>query len=195
MDRIVFNVLVSLMSPPFTSTASDSILSIRPETVDDIDAVTQMTTAAFLDHPYSRQTEAAIIFGLRASGALAVSLVAELSGGIVGHIAFSPIRLSGEASNWFGLGPVAVIPSLQRIGIGSALIHAGLATLRFRNAGGCVLVGDLGYYRRFGFVQAQGLVLPGVPSEYFLALPFAIGPIVGEVSFHPAFDNDAPAAG
>ena len=51
---------------------------IRPETQADIDAITEITTLAFENHPFSRNTEQFIILALRAADALAVSLVADL---------------------------------------------------------------------------------------------------------------------
>lgn len=54
-------------------------------------------------------------------------------------------------------GPVAVLPDVQRHGIGSKLVLAGLAELRHRKAAGCALVGDPAFYTRLGFRQAVGL--------------------------------------
>ena len=41
---------------------------------------------------------------------ITVSLVAEMDGRVVGHIAFSPVTLSDGTGNWYGLGPVSVLP-------------------------------------------------------------------------------------
>lgn len=78
---------------------------IRKEKSSDLDAITEVTVAAFKDHPISNHTEQFIINALRAAGALTLSLVAEIDGLIVGHIAFSPVAISDGAQNWFGLGP------------------------------------------------------------------------------------------
>ncbi|MGB5218513.1 MAG: hypothetical protein WBN66_09445 [Smithella sp.] len=67
-----------------------------------------MTAAAFKTLAISHQTEQFIIVALRAAGAFTVSLVAELNGQVVGHIAFSPVILSDGCPNWYGLGPVSV---------------------------------------------------------------------------------------
>ena len=98
-------------------------------------------------------------------------------GAIVGHIAFSEVLIDGEACGWFALGPVAVIPERQGDGIGGALVRAGLARLRAQGAAGRVLVGDPGYYGRFGFAADPALRVDGVPGEYVIALPLA-GPRV-----------------
>ena len=54
---------------------------------------------------------------------------------------------------------------------------------------GRVLVGDSGYYSRFGFKTVPGLRYDGVPDEYVLALPFAGALPNGAIVFHPAFNG------
>jgi len=93
-------------------------LQIRPERPGDIDAIRALTTAAFKDAPFSSGTEAGIVDVLRADGALVVSLVAEEDGRVVGHVAFSPVRIDVAEGDWYGLGPVSVEPARQRRGIG-----------------------------------------------------------------------------
>lgn len=165
-------------------------LVIRPETASDVDAIREVTVSAFKTLAISSHTEQFIIEALRAANSLAVSLVAEVEGRVVGHIAFSPVALSDGTSNWYGLGPVSVLPDYQRQGIGKALIEAGLSRLKNLNARGVCLVGHPDYYRRFGFRNVPGLVLEGVPQEVFFALSFE-GPVPrGTVSFHEAFRAD-----
>ncbi len=162
-------------------------LTIRDETAADIDAIAEVTRAAFRQCPYSRQTEAFIIAALRRADALTISLVAEQQGQVVGHVAFSPVTLSTGCPDWYGLGPLSVLPAMQRRGIGQALVREGLARLKAAGAAGCVLVGDPDYYQRFGFKNIPDLVLADVPPRNFLALPLAAGPASGTVRFHEAF--------
>ena len=100
---------------------------IRDETNADVDMISEVTMAAFKPLEISNHTEQFIIEALRAAKALSVSLVAELDGRVVGHIAFSPITISDGTRNWYGLGPVSVSPEYQRQGIGEALIREGLS--------------------------------------------------------------------
>jgi putative acetyltransferase len=160
---------------------------IRNEKDSDIQAISEVTIAAFTNHPYSKQTEQFIISALRAAHALSVSLVAEIEGRVVGHIAFSPVSISDQRSDWYGLGPISVLPDYQKQGIGKALLHEGLSILRTRGAKGCVLAGDPEYYKRFGFRNIPDLILEGIPQEYFLALPFGENSASGVVVFHEAF--------
>ena len=56
--------------------------------------IAEVTVAAFKTLAISNHTEQFIIAALRAARALTVSLVAEVDGRVVGHIAFSPVRIS-----------------------------------------------------------------------------------------------------
>ncbi len=159
---------------------------IRDERPEDAAAIAALTTRAFSGMPYASGSEAGIPARLRAAGAMTLSLVAESEGELVGHAAFSPAVL-GNDSNWLGLGPVSVKPELQRSGIGSAVIKAGLDRLRQTGAPGCVVVGDPAYYTRFGFASASGLTCPGVPEANTMALSFTNTAPKGEMAFHPAF--------
>ena len=93
---------------------------IRDETKDDPAVITEVTAAAFETLEISSNTEQFIIEALRSANALTLSLVAEVDGRVVGHIAFSPLTISDGAENWYGLGPVSVLPMYQRMGIGKA---------------------------------------------------------------------------
>ena len=133
-------------------------------------------------------TEHLIVSGLREAGTLSLSLVAELDGRIVGHVAFSPVTINGEDTGWYGLGPISVLPELQKQGVGSALIKEGLAKIRAMGAKGCVLEGSPKYYQRFGFKSYPGLVYETSPApEYFMALPFYEEVPEGIVEYHKAF--------
>lgn len=160
---------------------------IRNETDGDADAITAVTLAAFATLEISQHTEQFIVKALRAAGALTVSLVAELDGRVVGHVAFSPVVFSDGTPDWHGLGPVSVLPAHQRQGIGKALIRQGLARLQAMGARGCCLVGHPDYYRKFGFRNLDQLAHAGVPPEYFLALSFDGHWPQGTVAFHEAF--------
>jgi putative acetyltransferase len=163
---------------------------IRSERDADKSAIAELTAAAFDTLEISNHTEQFIIEALRAAGALRLSLVAELDGRVVGHVAFSPVSISDGTANWYGLGPVSVLPAFQRQGIGKALIREGLSRLKDMGAGGCCLVGHPDYYIKFGFQNMPGLVLEGVPPEVFFGLSFDGHIPRGRVAFHEAFMAD-----
>jgi putative acetyltransferase len=130
---------------------------IRNETDADIDAITEVTMAAFETLEISNHTEQFIIETL------------------------------GGTQDWYGLGPVSVSPEYQRQGIGKALVKEGLSRLKNLNATGCCVVGHPDYYRKFGFKNAPGLVLDGVPPEVFFALSFDGHIPEGRIDFHDGF--------
>lgn len=160
---------------------------IRDETEADINAIRDVTVSAFKSLGISNHTEQFIIEALRAAKSLTVSLVAEVGGRVVGHIAFSPVTMSDGTRNWYGLGPVSVLPEYQRQGIGKALIEEGLGRLKRLGAQGVCLVGHPDYYKKFGFKNVPGLVVEGVPQEVFFVLSFDGCIPRGTVTFHEAF--------
>jgi len=163
---------------------------IRDETKYDAAIITEVTVAAFESMEISNHTEQFIIEALRSAGALTLSLVAEVDGRVVGHIAFSPVAISDGTDHWYGLGPLSVLPMYQRMGIGKALISEGLSRLKDLGAKGCCLVGHPPYYRKFGFENVAGLVLEGVPQEVFFALSFDGHFPQGNVTFHEGFKSN-----
>ncbi len=163
---------------------------IRNETDADVGAITEVTVAAFKTLEISNHTEQFIIEALRVAKALTISLVAEVDGRVIGHIAFSPLTISDGTRNWYGLGPVSVLPEYQRQGIGKALIREGLSRLKEMNAQGCCLVGHPDYYRKFGFKNMPGLMHEGVPQEVFFALSLGGHTPQGTVTFHDGFKAD-----
>ncbi len=162
-------------------------LQIREETDSDIAAISAVTIAAFSTLDIGDHTEQFVIEALRKAKALAISLVAEIDGRIVGHIAFSPVAMSDGTPDWYGLGPVSVHPDFQRTGIGKVLIREGLSRLKDLGSKGCCLVGHPEYYGQFGFENPAGLSYQGVPREAFFALSFDGHLPSGHVVFHEGF--------
>jgi len=160
---------------------------IRNETISDIEAISKITIAAFENLVISNHTEQYIINALRDANVLTISLVAEIEGQILGHIAFSPVTISDGAIGWYGLGPVSVLPEYQKKGVGKSLISEGLSLLKKLDGQGCVLVGHPDYYSRLGFQSFPELVYEGVPQEVFFALPFTKKVPKGNVLFHEGF--------
>lgn len=167
---------------------------IRDEAKYDAAVITEVTVAAFKTLEISNHTEQFIIAALRIAKGLTISLIAEVDGRVVGHIAFSPVAISDGTNNWYGLGPVSVLPMYQRKGIGKALIQEGLSRLKDLDAKGCCLVGHPQYYRKFGFENIAGLVHAGVPEEVFFALSFDGCFPQGNVTFHEGFKANGQQA-
>jgi len=166
----------------------DIEIRIRDEIPADVPAIAAVTASAFLNARHTGHNEQFIVSALRQAGQLAVSLVAVTEGNVIGHVAISPVYISDGAPGWCGLGPISVLPPYQRRGVGARLMREALHVLRQKGGAGCVVLGEPEYYGRFGFLADPALVLPGVPPEYFQALPFGASRPRGRVSYHAAFN-------
>lgn len=163
-------------------------MTIRPERAGDERAIYALTKAAFRDMEFSDGDEPELVDALRTDGDLTLSLVAEsIDQAIIGHIAFSPVTISDGTQDWYGLGPVSVIPLKQHAGIGSALVNRGIADIRERGGKGVILLGSPVFYARFGFEHDPELTYSGPPPEYFQRLVLKGGTPRGEVTYAPAF--------
>jgi putative acetyltransferase len=165
-------------------------LLIRPECPEDENAVHVLTVQAFLPMLFSDGSEAPILWALRQSGELSLSLIAVAGDDrIVGHVAFSPVTIGGLHNGWFGLGPISVEPKLQRAGIGRALVACGIAELKERGAAGCALIGNPAIYSRFGFQSDGHLTYGDVPSDIVQRMVFSGPSPKGELKFASSFDT------
>ena len=127
---------------------------IRRETARDADVIRAITTAAFAPRrpPGQIPPEARLIDELRAGPAWfpALSLVAATPAGeVIGHVLGTRGHVGQDPV--LALGPLAVRPDRQRHGAGSALMHAILGAADALGEPLVALLGDPGYYRRFGF--------------------------------------------
>ena len=164
---------------------------IRKESEKDLPAVHSLNLAAF-----ESAVEAELVDVLRKQAHPLVSLVAEAEGTVVGHILFSPVTLSGYAHlKIMGLGPMAVLPAMQRQGIGSALVDAGLEACNKLGFGAVVVLGHPAYYPRFGFVPSTHYHIKceyDVPDEVFMVLtlqPNYLQGVSGTIHYHEAFNQ------
>jgi putative acetyltransferase len=153
-----------------TAASSDARLVIREERPEDIAAIRALNDAAF-----GQPQEGRIVDALRANGGLLLSLVATVDDRVVGHIAYSPVTIEteGQTITGAGLGPMAVLPELQRRGIGSRLVEAGNQRMRDTGQPFIIVLGHAEYYPRFGFKPASTFGVRcewEVPDEVFMLL-------------------------
>lgn len=167
---------------------------IRQEQPADYPAIDEVNTSAF-----GQPNEARLVRRIREAEGFdpRLSLVALDDEQILGHIHFSPIRIEdqGKTHAALALAPMAVRPEVQRQGIGSRLVTAGLAACRDAGYDIVVVLGHAEYYPRFGFAPASrhGIKPPfPVPDEAFLIqalTPGALDGVRGTVHYPPAFDD------
>ena len=167
------------------------LLIVRHEHANDFEAIREVTKLAFTGMSFADGNEHELTDALRSAGALAVSLVAERSDRVIGHVAISVAVPEDRSQGWYALGPASVHPDHQRTGVGSALIRRGLEELEKLRAAGCILTGDPGFYRRFGFRLEPSLAPPDEPAEYFMVKLIGGQRPTRPISFHRAFHDDA----
>lgn len=153
-------------------------MRIRDEELRDHAAVRALLLVAF-----PTPAEADLVEVLRREARPLLSLVAEVDGAPAGHILFTPVELAGHPERWLmGLAPLAVAPHVQRLGIGAALVRAGLERCRALGAGAVVVLGHPDYYPRMGFAPAARWGIRceyDVPPEAFMLVELQPGHLQG----------------
>lgn len=169
--------------------SSTDVLVVRRERADDVDAIREVHRAAF---GAADAVEAGLVDALRAApGWLPhLSLVAVRGGVVVGHVVATRARVGDVAA--LGVGPIGVLPALHGRGVGTALMYALLGAAQARDETVVGLLGEPGYYGRFGFVSAaQHGVVPPDPAwgGYFQVLALTGRPPAGGFRFAAPFDD------
>lgn len=112
---------------------------------------------SLLRRAFPTGAQADLVHQLREDGQLTLGIVAtDDEGGVVGYAAFSPVTVDGEDRQWVALAPLAVDEARRRQGLGEQLVYEGLDALNEFGYTAVVVLGDAGYYARFGFVPAAG---------------------------------------
>jgi putative acetyltransferase len=143
-------------------------LRIRAEHPGDERPIHDLLVGAF-----PADQEALLVSRLRENGSLTAAFVGIAQERVIGYIAFSPVTIDAQAVTvkGAGLAPLAVHPEFQRRGIGARLVRAGIAACEQSASAFVVVLGEPGYYARFGFRKAS---LFGVDNIYGVDAPFMI---------------------
>ena len=170
-----------------------SRIVIREEQPADVSGIAKVNRLAF-----ERNGEAILVDRLRGDAHWLHSFVAVEQGQVVGHILFTRVAIdsAGAPPPVAAIGPMAVLPSHQRNGIGSRLIRAGLDACGRSGHVAVFVLGWPDYYGRFGFRPASSFYGIScefdVPSEAFMALELSRGALAGVggvVRYAPAFQD------
>ena len=148
---------------------------IRREKNEDFKSIYEINYQAF-----KQKNESELIESIRGSKNFVpeLSLVAEKNGKIVGHLLLSKIKIKGEkVYESLILAPLAVLPELQKQGIGEKLIKEGLKKARELGFSSVIVVGHKDYYPKFGFEKASKWNIKcsfEVPDEAFMAIELKV---------------------
>jgi predicted N-acetyltransferase YhbS len=154
------------------------MITIREETFRDVEAREKLLDACFGQERFQKTCERLREGRVPAEG---LSLVIERDGAIIGtvrlwHVSAGPNRPA------LMLGPIAIDPSCQGLGLGAKLMREALKRAAAQGHTAVLLVGDAPYYERFGFSTeaTQSLWMPG-PYERgrFLARELQAGALDG----------------
>lgn len=160
------------------------MLNIRPATAADKIELSVMVVTAF-----GQRNEWALVEALRKAGDLAIELVAEDQGGLLGHACLSWLQ---APDGWMTLSPLSVRPSHQGEGIGGELVRYGVDAARQAKARAVVVVGEPAYYKRLGFVFGGSATLHSpYPEQYTGLYPIAPETAMAqaELVYPEAFQN------
>lgn len=167
--------------------SAGSPVVIRPERSGDEPAVRRV-----LDEAFAGPEEGELVERLRTNGDLVLALVALDDERIVGYVAWPRLWIQTPRDEYkaIAMAPLAVDPSRQRRGIGSALVQEGLARLRAFGESIVFVLGDPIYYRRFGFtVEAAAGYVSSYAGAHFMALKLnEAAQSEGRVRYPAAFD-------
>lgn len=155
-------------------------IACQETTPQDHDAVEHLLDLSFGSDRHSKTS-----YRLREGNApvAGLSLVVRDPGVVLsGTISFWPLAIGPNETPALLLGPLAVHPDRQKLGIGLQLMRDGLGRAKAMGHALVLLVGDEPYYARLGFRKLpEGLIsLPGpVNPDRFLYLELKPGALDG----------------
>ena len=135
---------------------------VRASRPDDLAGLERLYPAAFPDEDLLP-----LVKSLLATPSIVLSLVATVESQVAGHVAFTTCGVEGSDANVALLAPLAVAPALQRKGIGTELVRAGLRHLREKSVSSVIVLGDPAYYGRHGFERESLVDAPyPIPEQW-----------------------------
>ena len=164
-----------------------SMISIRASTPRDRDAIRLVE-----EHAFGQAVEAGLVDALVGAGDAVAELVAEEDGQVVGHVLFSRlfVETDGERFPAVALAPLAVEPSFHGTGIGGALVREAHIRLKTGGEKLSVVLGDPGYYGRFGYERQRAARFESdYQGDALQALAWGEAPVTGRLVYAPAFGN------
>jgi putative acetyltransferase len=161
------------------------MILVRHEAPEDYAAI-----RALLLDSFEGSDEADLIEELRRGPDLVLALVAEDRGDVVGHVAFSRVRVEDEEAvhQAVALAPLAVRPEFRTLGIATQLIREAHACLAAIGETLSIVLGEPDFYRRFGYSRDKAVEFESdYQSRYLLAASFGQVPATGTLVYAAPF--------
>jgi predicted N-acetyltransferase YhbS len=160
---------------------------IRLENKNDYREVENLTREAFWDIYKPGCDEHLIVHKIRNTSCFIPDLdfVAVQDNQIVGNTIYSKSKVMDKDNNEhqvISFGPISVLPSLQKKGIGSTLIKHTTEIAKEMGYKAIFIFGNPAYYHRFGFENAERFGIStaeGLNFEPFMALELYKGSLKG----------------
>lgn len=162
---------------------------IRPETPADYAALDLFISEAFASAKVSDGKEAEFVHRLRSSPRYmpSLSLVLEENGSLIGHIMLSRLCVRGrEDLKMLLLAPLAVRLDKRGCGFGTRLVREALHRAAEEGYEAVALLGDPGYYGRFGFARLDSAGFTAndcLPPAYTQVLALKEGVLQGPAGY------------
>lgn len=168
--------------------------AVRDADVGDRAAIVEVIRSAFATGGADGSDEVDIAERTWASGVPLIDLVAvDPDGSVIGHVLAATARV-GDVGTAMGVAPVSVMPNVQGIGVGSALMTTLVERARAGGVCALALLGNPTYYGRFGFVPSGPLGVHYEPvgrdSPYFQVLELTPGSLAGAGRFTYCFEDE-----
>lgn len=167
-------------------------MEFREEVKKDIESIYRLNCDAF-----ESDAEARLVNLLRDANKLVLSMVAIYDQMVVGHIAFSQMKIQNQQGRKLvGLAPMAVAKSLQKKGIGSTLIRKSEVWLKDKGYDAIFVLGHKDYYPKLGYKPSfsdYGIKSKyEVEDEYFMAKVLSekgLDGLDGTIYYESEFDS------
>lgn len=129
-------------------------MNIRIAAAEDRDDIHKVHLSAFSVEERAIVAKLAINLLSEKTTPPVLSLIAKSDSAVVGHIAFSPVKINHTNGQGYILAPLGVAPAYQNRSIGSRLIENGIQRLLKMEATILFVYGDPKFYGKFGFNAA-----------------------------------------
>jgi len=171
---------------------TDIDIEIRVATAADLPALEALYRASFPEEDL-----VPLVRRLQQERDGVLSLVAVHRDEVVGNVIFTKCSVVPGGAAVALLAPLCAAPTFQKQGVGSRLVRAGLDRMADWQAVQVLVLGDPGYYGRFGFVPGCAIAPPyALPEEWASAwqsldLKAEKAPRTGRLQVPPSWQDKA----
>jgi predicted N-acetyltransferase YhbS len=147
---------------------------LRPEEEKDYNSVENLTREAFWNVYKPGCDEHLLIHNMRKKQEFIKDLdyVAVFNDEIIGNIVYAKAKIMGVNKEYdvITFGPVSVLPTYQKLGVGKKLIEHTITKAKEMGFNAIMIYGNPKYYERFGFKNSREYTITDMEGNYNDAL-------------------------